>query len=72
MNYFNLRYECLDARDDFSSQLRQGGLVPDGTCPKFMTLDMMEDLDQDSLNNGDQLAGSGPLLRMAGTSPLFC
>jgi hypothetical protein len=43
INNFNLRYECLDARDDFSTQLRQGA-VPDGTCPKFMTLDMMQDL----------------------------
>ena len=42
MNNFNLRYECLDARDDFSTQLRQGAPVPDGMCPRFMTLDMME------------------------------
>ena len=34
MNHFNLRYECLDARDDLSSQLRQGGVVPNGTYPK--------------------------------------
>ena len=52
MNNFNLRYECLDARDDFSAQLRQGA-VADGACPKFMTLDMIQDLDNDSLNNGD-------------------
>ena len=55
MNNFNPRYECLDARDDFSARLRQGALVPDGMCPKFMTLDMMEDLDQDSLNNGNDV-----------------
>lgn len=24
MKYFNLKYECLDARDDFSAQLKQG------------------------------------------------
>ena len=52
MNNFNLRYECLDARDDFSAQLRQG-TVHNGTCPKFMTLDMIEDLDNNSLINCD-------------------
>ena len=45
MNNFNLRYECLDARDDFSSQLRQGAVVPDGTCPNFMTSDMMDNYE---------------------------
>ena len=50
MNNFNLRYECLDARDDFLAQLRQGAPVSGGMCLK-LTLDMIEDLDQDSLNN---------------------
>src|ERR1700751_367136 len=34
---FNLRYECLDARDDFSTQLK--GDISDIACPKFMTSD---------------------------------
>jgi hypothetical protein len=37
MNNFNLRYECLDARDDFSAKLRQGS-VAHGACPELMTL----------------------------------
>ena len=53
MNNFNLRYECLDARDDFSTQFKQGGLVSDEMCPKLMTVDMIEDMDNDSLNNGN-------------------
>jgi hypothetical protein len=53
MDNLNLRYECLDARDDFSAQLKQGAVTSDGTCPKFMTLDMMDDLDKESINNGE-------------------
>jgi len=53
MNYFNLRYECLDARDDFSAQLKKGKMLDQGICPKFMTLDMVADLDDDNLQDTD-------------------
>jgi hypothetical protein len=51
MDNFNLRYECLDARDDYSAQLRQGAVL-DGTCPQFMTSDMISHLDDDNIQNG--------------------
>ena len=62
MNNFNLRYECLDARDDFSAQLRQGVLVSHEMYPKFMTVDMMEDLDNDSLNHGNDFGDDHGIL----------
>ena len=62
MNNFNLRYECLDARDDFSAQLRQGVLVSHEMYPKFMIVDMMEDLDNDSLNHGNDFGDDHGIL----------
>jgi len=57
INHFNLRYECLNAKDDFSAQLRKGTLLDQGICPKFMTLDMIADLDDDNLCNDDNFSG---------------
>ncbi len=44
MENFNLRYECNDARDDFSAQLKQGKHV-DGAFPQWMSPDGMEEID---------------------------
>ncbi|HXP51396.1 MAG TPA: AAA family ATPase, partial [Bacteroidia bacterium] len=50
MDNFNVRYECLDARDDFSAQLKKGD--NHGFFPKFMTSDILTDLDDDQLQEG--------------------
>jgi hypothetical protein len=47
-----LRYECLDARDDYSAQLRKGELITDGTCPQFITTEMVSHLDKDHIQEG--------------------
>jgi hypothetical protein len=47
-----LRYECLDARDDYSAQLRKGELITDSTCPQFMTIEMVSHLDKDHIQDG--------------------
>ncbi|KAF8234271.1 hypothetical protein L208DRAFT_1213055, partial [Tricholoma matsutake] len=44
MNYFNIRYECNDARDDYSTQLRKGD-VSGGIYPHWMSADTLDDLD---------------------------
>jgi hypothetical protein len=46
MNYFNLRYECNDARDDFSSQLKQSNNGINGLS-HFMSVDSILEVDQD-------------------------
>jgi hypothetical protein len=46
---FNIRYECNDARDDYSTQLKKD----DNGFPKFMTSEFLSDLDQDYMQNGD-------------------
>ena len=52
MKNFNIRYECLDARDDFSVQLKQGGVSSDGLFPQFMTTELLSDLDDDHMQDG--------------------
>ena len=44
MQYFNIRYECNDARDDYSAQLKNGNAV-DGAFPKWMSSEVLNDLD---------------------------
>jgi len=53
MNYFNLRYECLDARDDFSAQLKKGKEL-NGIYPHWLsgnTADDMGEIDQDDFDD---------------------
>src|SRR5438046_133573 len=53
MENFNLRYECADARDDFSAQLKKGK-GNGGMFPQWMTTDVMEDIDECNRNaHGD-------------------
>ena len=52
MGNFNIRYECLDARDDFSAQLKQGKGSSDGIFPQFMTSELLSDLDDDHMHDG--------------------
>ena len=44
MKYFNIRYECNDARDDYSSQLKKGD-VSDGVFPHWLSSNTINDLD---------------------------
>ena len=51
MKYFNVRYECLDARDDFAAQMKKGeyaGIFSNWDVDEHFQVD----LDQ-SLGNGD-------------------
>ena len=50
MQYFNIRYECNDARDDYSAQLKKGD-VSGGTFP-WLSPDTVDDLDD--INAYDQ------------------
>src|SRR6202453_852061 len=51
MDNFNLRYECNDARDDYSAQLRKKN--QDGIFPQWMNSDVIGDLDEDHTLEGD-------------------
>ncbi|KAJ3833424.1 hypothetical protein F5878DRAFT_546598, partial [Lentinula raphanica] len=46
----NLRYEALDARDDFRSQLKSGKL-PVSTLPAFIQTDQIDDLDAELMQS---------------------
>src|SRR5215475_12841255 len=53
MKLFNIRYECNDARDDFSRQLKKG-IQSDGVFPQWFSSDMMDELDDNlNYNQGD-------------------
>jgi len=43
MKYFNVRYECLDARDDFSAKRDKEG--DDNICYQWATSDILAELD---------------------------
>jgi hypothetical protein len=52
MKYFNVRYECLDARDDYAAKKdKEGG----GMCYQWATPDLLVGLD--SLDDGEILTG---------------
>jgi len=44
MQYFNIRYECNDARDDYSTQLKKGGSL-NGAFSQWMTSEALDNLD---------------------------
>ena len=54
MKNMNLRYECLDSRDDFHAQMRNGSVNMPGCADQGEG--MLQDLDQiaieDAINNG--------------------
>ena len=52
MDNFNLRYECNDARDDFSTQLKQGD-TSSGIFPNWMSSDVIDDIDELNQNGDD-------------------
>lgn len=43
--FFHLKYECLDARDDYSAQLRAGKIK--GPLPLGLSKELLQDLSQD-------------------------
>jgi hypothetical protein len=54
MKNFNIRYECLDQRDDFFSELKKGGTaVPDliNNDPESNEMDQMVVLDEMSIDD---------------------
>ena len=53
MKNFNIRYECNDARDDYSAQLKRG----DTSGGSWMTSEMLDDLDD--IDPNDQGADFG-------------
>jgi hypothetical protein len=46
MRYFNIRYECNDARDDYSTHLKIGE-TKDGIFPSWMSSDTLDNLDDE-------------------------
>ena len=51
MRYMNIRYECLDARDDFHAQLAKGDV---GIC-SWEDVDMQAMQDMDGIATGDSI-----------------
>jgi hypothetical protein len=51
MKYFNLRYECNDARDDFCAQLKKGN-SSGGVFNQWMTSENIADLDSYEFHEG--------------------
>lgn len=43
MNYFNIRYECNDARDDYAAAHKAGKVSED--MPGYLNSDMQDELD---------------------------
>jgi len=61
MANFNIRYECNDARDDFSTQMK-GGKASGGMFPQWMTTEVTDEIDDFNVNgHGDDFGDdSGP------------
>jgi len=53
---FNIRYECNDARDDYSAQLKKGA-ASDGVFPQWMSSEVISKLDDD-MNEYDDFGDS--------------
>ena len=55
MKFFNIRYECNDARDDYSKLLKQKNAT-DGVFPRWFSSDDNDNFDDDSYNDGSDFA----------------
>src|SRR5258705_10469363 len=55
MKFFNIRYECNDARDDYSKLLKQKNAT-DGVFPDWFGSDDNDNFDDDSYNDGSDFA----------------
>ena len=57
MQFFNIRYECNDVRDAFSTQLKKGDMTD--TLPQWMSSEVVDDMDDiDQLHHGDDFGDS--------------
>jgi hypothetical protein len=59
MKNFNIRYECNDARDDYSAQLKKGNSDGD-LFPQWMNSDIINDLDDDDNFEGADFGDDEP------------
>ena len=55
MRFFNICYECNDARDDYSKLLKQQNAT-DGVFPHWFKVDDNNDFDGDNYDDGDDFA----------------
>ena len=55
MRFFNIRYECNDARDDYSKLSKQQN-TNDGVFPHLFRADDNDDFDGDNYDDGDDFA----------------
>src|SRR6202790_2319063 len=51
MRFFNIRYECNDARDDYSKLLKQQNAT-DGVFPHWFSADDNDNFDADNYDDG--------------------
>lgn len=51
MKFFNIRYECLDARDDYSKLLKQKNIT-DGVFPHWFSSDDNDNFDENDCGDG--------------------
>src|SRR6266567_8887681 len=56
---FNVRYECNDARDDYSAQLKKGN-SEGGLFPQWMNFDIINSLDEDDHLEGADFGDHEP------------
>ena len=56
MGFFNLRYECNDARDDYSAKLKKNE-DKEGFFPSWASKDVLKDLDQNVIEYDDDELG---------------
>jgi hypothetical protein len=59
MKNFNIRYECNDARDDYSAQLKKGN-SEGGLFPQWMNSDIINSLDEDDHLEGADFGDNKP------------
>jgi len=56
---FNIRYECNDARDDYSAQLKKGN-SESGLFPQWMNSDIINSLNKDNYLEGADFGDNEP------------
>ncbi|KDR67901.1 hypothetical protein GALMADRAFT_42495, partial [Galerina marginata CBS 339.88] len=59
MKHFNVRYECNDARDDYSAQLKKGN-ADGGLFPQWMNSDVINGLNDDNDFQGADFGDDEP------------
>ena len=54
MKFFNIHYECNDARDDYSKLLKQNNAT-DGVFPHWFRADDNDNFDGDNYDDGSDM-----------------